>query len=306
MRYSEFITETEIPVKVFPVETTPGFQELAQLLKTQCGDYLDIFNHAGRVLYRGTDPAGLPQAFSGRSRDDRRPLHSNPTAQRMVDNALTKLGIAARRGNSLFTTSDQIKAKEFGGIYIIIPKNSAVYSWSNDPDMTLTPSSVRLLSNSRDWGLLKRAADEADRIVKDAMDAAYRGSQRGDNTGYDVLQSNVDHAAALAEIAQGMYMVGKNDIPTQMSDPITAKPHLDWVVENWPGTVLGTYIAREMYQSLDKPVEIDPQKLQAKYNFTDKNLEAALKNGNEVLIHGEYIAMRPAVWNHLTARLGLI
>ena len=304
MRYSEFITETEIPVKVFPVETTPGFQELAQLLKTQCGDYLDIFNHAGRVLYRGTDP-GLPQAFSGRSRDDRRPLHSNPTAQRMVDNALTKLGIAARRGNSLFTTSDQIKAKEFGVIYIIIPENSAVYSWSNDPDMTLTPSSVRLLSNSRDWRLLERAADEADRITADAMDAAWRGSQRVDQPGYAVLLANSYSATELTDIVHGMYMDGKNIIVKQMSDPITAKPHLDWVVENWPGTVLGTYIAREMYQSLDKPVEIDPQELQANYNFTDKNLEAALKNGNEVLIHGEYIAMRPAVWNHLTAQ-GLV
>ena len=301
MRYSEFITEeTEIPVK-----DKPGFQHLAQLLKTQCGDYLDIFNHeSGRVLYRGTDP-GLPQAFSGRSRDDRKPKDSNPTAQLMVDDALTKLGIAARRGNSLFTTSDQNMAGDFGVIYIIIPKNSAVYSWSNDPDMTLTPSSVRLLSNSRDWRLLKRAADEAGRITADAMDAAWRGSQRGDKTGYDVLQSNVDHAAALAEIAQGMYMVGKNIIVKQMSDPITAKPHLDWVVENWPDTVLGKYIAREMYHSLAKPVKIDPQKLQATYNFTDKNLEAALKNGNEVLIHGEYIAMRPVVWNQLTEQ-GLV
>lgn len=300
MRYSEFITEnTEIPVK-----DKPGFQHLAQLLKTQCGDYLDIFSNAGKVLYRGTDP-GLPQAFSGRSRDDRKPKDSNPTAHRLVDIALTELGIAARRGNSLFTTSDQNLAAEFGVIYIIIPKNSAVYSWSNEQDITLSPSIVRMHSTSRDWQLLKRAADEAGRITADAMDAAYRGSQRGDNTGYDVLQSNVDHATELTDIVHGMYMDGKNIIVKQMSDPITAKPHLDWVVENWPDTVLGKYIAREMYHSLTKPVEIDPQQLQATYNFTDKNLEAALKNGNEVLIHGEYIAMRPVVWNQLTEQ-GLV
>ena len=299
MRYSEFITEeTEIPVK-----DTPGFQHLAQLLKTQCGDYLKIFKETGKVLYRGTD-IGLPQAFSGRSRDDRKPKDSDPTAHRLVNIALTKRGIAARRDNSVFTTSDQNMAGEFGVIYIIIPGNSAVYSWSNDRDLTLSPATVRLHSNSRDWKLLRRAVIEGQVIERQANDlyTAHRESQREDKTGLDVLRDNRDSARKLLTIAQGMHLTGENDINQQMSDPITAKPLLDWVVENWPDTVLGAYIAREMDRSLTLPVEINPQKLQATYQFNDENLEAALVNGHEVLIHGNYIAVRPGVWNELTAQ----
>jgi hypothetical protein len=297
MRSSEFITEAEIPV-----HDKPGFQHLAQLLKTQCGDYLKIFKETGKVLYRGTDPGAL--AFSGRSRDDRKPLGSDPTAHRLVNIALTKLGIDARRDNSVFTTSDQNTAGEFGVIYIIIPGNSAVYSWSNDRDITLSPATVRLHSYSRDWRLLRRAAIEGQEIERQAngLYTAHQESQREDKTGLDVLRDNRDSARKLLTIARGMHLTGGNDINQQMSDPITAKPLLDWVVENWPDTVLGAYIAREMDRSLTLPVEINPQKLQATYQFTDENLEAALVNGHEVLIHGNYIAVRPGVWNELTAQ----
>ena len=297
MRYSEFITEAEITTPI-PVADSPGFQDLARLLNEKCGDYLAIFKKTNKVLYRGTD-RGLAQAFSGRSRDERKPKDSNPAAHRLVKIALTKLGIAARRDNSLFTTSDQNMAAEFGVIYIIIPENSAVYSWSAEPDLTLAPSTVRMHSTSREWILLKRATMQAGQI---GDTAAYQGSQRENNTGYDVLKYDVGSANHLFSIAHGMYMDGKDSWVKEMSDPITAKPHLAWVVKNWPDTVLGAYIAREMDRSLTLPVEINPQKLQATYQFTDENLEAALVNGHEVLIHGNYIAVRPGVWNELTAQ----
>jgi len=301
MRYSEFITEAEITTPI-PVADSPGFQDLARLLNEKCGDYLKIFKETGKVLYRGADPGAL--AFSGRSRDDRKPKDSDPTAHRLVNIALTKLGIAARRDNSVFTTSNQNMAGEFGVIYIIIPRNSAVYSWSNDRDLTLNLATVRLHSNSRDWRLLRRAAIEGKVIESQADDlvTAHQESQREDKTGLDVLRDNRYRALKLLAIAQGMLLTGGDEINQQMLDPITAKPLLDWVVENWPDTVLGAYIAREMDRSLTLPVEINPQKLQATYQFTDENLEAALENGNEVLIHGDYIAVRPGVWNELTAQ----
>jgi len=303
MRYSEFITEAEITTPI-PVADSQGFQDLARLLNEKCGDYLAIFKKTNKVLYRGTD-RGLAQAFSGRSRDERKPKDSNPAAHRLVNIALTKLGIAARRDNSLFTTSDQNMAAEFGVIYIIIPENSAVYSWSAEPDLTLAPSTVRMHSTSRDWKLLRRATMQAGQIGEVARTAGSQGSQRENKTGYDVLKYDVGSANHLLSIAHGMYMDGKDFWVKLMSDPITAKPHLDWVVENWPDTVLGAYIAREMYRSLTLPVEIDPLKLQATYKFTDTHLETALANSNEVLIHGEYIAVRPGVWNAL-AEQGLI
>ena len=98
-------------------------------IQKECSKYLKVFDATHRVLYRGTKKTGV--IFEGESIENRRPMDSSKSDTLRYDNLMTLLGIKALRSNSIFTTSSLDSSSDYGQIsYVIIPKNTAVFSWS--------------------------------------------------------------------------------------------------------------------------------------------------------------------------------
>jgi len=107
-----------------------------QNVETNCSQALKEFRAVKRVLYRGTEVAPH-KAFVGRSRLNRMTKDSDPTSQIMFDFALTKLGIKALRSNSIFTSSKISQAESYGDLYVIIPANGFIFSYTSEGDVQI-------------------------------------------------------------------------------------------------------------------------------------------------------------------------
>jgi len=103
-------------------------REVIEQIRQDCGDYLAIFRSTDRYLYRGTRVVG--DIYVGRSRLDRGTKDSDPKFSDMIDQELEARGFAARRSNSIFAMSASILTGLYGVAHVIIPKNTAQYTWS--------------------------------------------------------------------------------------------------------------------------------------------------------------------------------
>ena len=111
-------------------QISPSDLKILNQVAAECSDYLAIYKKAGKVLFRGIDTPESRTVFVGRSWNDRKPKDSSPKAQKDYDEMLKKIGIKALRSNSIFTTSSYGHASSYGTVFVIIPKNTADYSWS--------------------------------------------------------------------------------------------------------------------------------------------------------------------------------
>jgi hypothetical protein len=126
--------------------TTQGapFVKLVNTIEKQAGNYWEIYKKIGKVLWRGRvrESKKFP-AFQASSITNRRTRDSSTIATQMYDQALTQLGIKAQRSNSIFAISDYNTAIEYGDPYVIIPKNTANFSWSESKtDLVLLPKDI--------------------------------------------------------------------------------------------------------------------------------------------------------------------
>lgn len=103
------------------------FLERNNLIRSNCSEFLNISN--GRTLYRGFDNGRyLPEFFQSFPRPDRNSRGQHGELQTLYDKLLKKKGIAARRGNSILTTTNKQHASRFGNVYQIYPLNG--FEWS--------------------------------------------------------------------------------------------------------------------------------------------------------------------------------
>ncbi len=116
------------------------FDNFIPQINAECKKYLSVFKQTDECLYSARKNRGA--LYQDRSLIDRIPVDSDNYMSILFDRQLDKLGVKAQRKNSIFTSGDasQISAYlNFGQNttrtrYIIIPKDSADFSWSKTHD----------------------------------------------------------------------------------------------------------------------------------------------------------------------------
>lgn len=113
-------------------------KEISKLItgiKKHCGGYLAEIQKSKTLPYRGLQiKAGRKAYFLSVTPKDRKPMDSDPEEQQLFDEFLTQLNIRAQRHNSIFVTGSEYQANNYGDLYVIIPWDTAVFSWSKNTD----------------------------------------------------------------------------------------------------------------------------------------------------------------------------
>ena len=249
---------------------------LAKRLNTDCAGYIQAFKKSHQPLYRGMADVG--KVAIGRGYQKRRPLDSDIDETQLFDQALTQLGIAAQRGNSIFTSGDIQQANSYGHIYVIVPKDTATFSWSKRVD-DLTLHHGDLADNgviywpASVYKLIKKEKNQ----VRNQIDTEQTSIKRNKLTEYQ------DALDRLAGYLDGNY---QSEIQGVMI----------WIRRYMPKSV----VAQNSGAILNP--ELNIQQFQKAYGMSDKNLGAAIKGQGEILVRGEYYAMTRDIWDTLIVR----
>jgi hypothetical protein len=232
---------------------------LIKRINKECSNYLKVFDETNIYLYRGR------RNFEGsviesESIENRQTLDSSEENTKVYDNTLKLLGIKALRSNSIFTTSKKIMAEGYGDVYVIIPKNTAVYSWSKKyRDLILDYDHNELKSPVYSTKLKKLIHKEIDRLDKNSYNMKLTPNER-------------------------QYMCVLCDL-LEITDMSIAPKLVNWIAKKVPDSPILAFTDEILVP------KVDINKFQKKYQVTDKDLPAALKSGHEVLIHGQYFAI---------------
>jgi hypothetical protein len=228
-------------------------------IEKECSKYLKIFDNTSKVLYRGTSSTGA--VFEGESIENRRTKDSNTAKTVEYDTILKSLGIEARRSNSIFTTSDRSQANRYGNtMYVIIPKNTAVYSWSRQQKDVVLDKQVNFIKHPI----------KLQNIIKKEMSATRSLFRTGSDVKSKLLYKYLDY---LDDI---LYIFSLSKFPL----------YFEWIAKYFPKSPILKYVDI----LLNPTAEI--KQFQMEYQITDKDFKLALASGYEVLIHGQYFAIK--------------
>jgi len=266
-------------------------------IEANCGEYLKAVRETGKILYRGQRDSQAP-IFVGYPRENRRTKDSSEEAQKLYDKYLTMMGFSALRSNSIFTTSSEHQADEYGYVYAIFPKDGFKFTWStkmgdlvlesmSDVDKSqLDPEEVYYefndvfedINNELN-ALIYDTEEETEKVAlkkSPAMKAFRKLLSKWDDMNYWGGDTKKIYRVAL-ETAEG-FLTLSQDVPQvkKLSSQIKE--------------------AKKTIAVIKKKEEISPNKAAAsamikKFGLLNTNLVAALKSGHEVCILGEYVAV---------------
>lgn len=258
---------------------------LAEKIKTECSNFLSAYKATGEVLYRGQQ-SYLGPIYKGRSHEQRITKDSSAYSTKVFDTIMEQMGIAARRSNSIFTSSDYDQTTEYGGSsYVILPTNSADFSWSRtNKDTVLSPKflSAQMYRTDRpnytpeelEW--IRQQVDQEFEIlnqVKSSQELASRllwrrleDPREFFKEQFQKIKTSGYHMSKLLDFEMGL-------LPGFRKIQIKLIADTDLMLRN-----------------------TDPKKVQLAYAMQDTDIPAALRSGHEVLIHGEYYAVHKHFW----------
>jgi hypothetical protein len=130
------------------------------MLNSQCSDAISAMQQTNKLLYRGISKFSLPvpDAFHGRSRDNRKPKHSSDSLQTKFDNIMITYGFSVNRTNSIFCSGHPGQANIYGKTWIIFPINGFEILYSPAVQDVLGDSN---LTRNLDSLLLQYSVDPA-------------------------------------------------------------------------------------------------------------------------------------------------
>ena len=137
---------------------TDGVDKLAKTIAKECSQIIPLYRKTKLALLRGMDNSTT--AFVGRSWENRKTKDSDHKLQAYFDMYLKSQGFKALRSNSIFTTTDESQANEYGEIYYIYPKNGFAYHWYteqtdlviDDPGQVFNTDKLSMLiDNAIEW-----------------------------------------------------------------------------------------------------------------------------------------------------------
>lgn len=140
------------------IDNNPEITEIFNKIEQECSDYLQAVRTSGRILYRGSKNA--PEAYIGRSWDQRKAKDSNQRAQAVFDRVIARLGFKANRGNSIFCSPRMSQAESYGKVYYVFPKNGFHFLYTNEDDLIMDSSFMgRFIDESKCADYVKKFGD---------------------------------------------------------------------------------------------------------------------------------------------------
>lgn len=253
----------------FTEALAPGAKQLLDLdkdrviglLKRDCADYIQAATALGNApwLYRGMKANGIGSVNHGNSRQDRKPRDSSKWANDLFDWCLKKLGFTALRGNSIFCTSNQELASEYGELYMIFPIDKASsYTYTKYDDVIITGEVFVNVINDKK---LERLRDQVNYIINHPDDY---------NDDPDLIRT----ANILKPGIRAVYGLMASSEGQEMLQDFQRK----------------TGVSANMYDL------VDVGKFEQEIHPSNSNLAAGLSLQREVLIAGEYYALRKDDW----------
>lgn len=235
--------------KVFPPQLRPLFDQI----NNNCQNYIKSVKKAKRWLYRG---ATGPSAYIGRSWLARNPKDSSKEAQEVFDVQLTKLGMIALRGNSIFSSADSGHASEFGNdLFVVFPiDGQSEFTYTTLADLSLDSMADLPLDKSK-WKSLKTnilawcKANKDQPVSADLKDTV----------------ADLDDDWSIWEFLEEDFVRHKQN----------------WENKGVPSSLFPQSLAE--FVSTSGFVK--------EYSPTNKNLSVAIKKGYEVYVHGKYYAL---------------
>lgn len=120
------------------LENMPLTTRLIGEISERCSDILQIYKQTQGFLYHGSHQL-LALAYQGESRENRQAKDSDLIVSTAFNECLARLGFAARRDNSIFATSDHLRAfGDYGPLYVVLPWNKQFhYTYTRQQDLVL-------------------------------------------------------------------------------------------------------------------------------------------------------------------------
>lgn len=254
--------------KADPQSAEIDIQQIAKQIQNDCGKYLMAIKSAGRLMYRGIGGATMP-AFQGVSPTNRNPVDSDPDEVEKFNNILTALKIEANRSNSIFVTSELYHAQDYGIPYVIIPKNSAKFAWSaEEKDMVIDSNIMRdIIKKPISQATLNKEIDKVKNSIKKLSNIPKESKQ-------------IDRLYDYLEILE----LVEDDRIISYSEKL--------IKTYFPDSPLIPY----MEQLTGRAPQYDLKRFQDTFKMKNDSLIAALKMGHEIMIHGEYYAIKHTIW----------
>lgn len=271
-----------------------SLDKLAKFLLSKSGNYIKEMRKANCFLYRGME-SSKGNIIHGRSWLERETTDSDQDEQEAFDKILAKMGIKAQRGNSIFTTGSMDFASGYGELHLIFPFNSSPFSWSSEvDDLILHSGDITGKFVSRDPAKSK--------ILNKVWETNFKQLQKIK----DKLEYKDDLNVKEEKLFDALMVYG-DDLHEDLLDIFDDNDFedLEYVLDELRNNIrpflkfpITKSIATKMLDTLKKfenlPMEINKNSIsdfQDRYDISNKNFAEALKNGGEILISGEYIAV---------------
>lgn len=128
-------------------------EEIIAKIATECSEAIEEMKGSGKFLYRGFD--NYPNSvFVAKTREDRKPLGTEPVLFDLANAAFTAAGFKATRKNSMSCTSVEKDTEQFGDAFYILPANGYGLLWSEKVrdfgtkfGLLLTPRQATIMAN---------------------------------------------------------------------------------------------------------------------------------------------------------------
>lgn len=203
--------------------------------------------------------SGDHSVYYGNSRQDRRPKDSTRWANDLFDWCLKKLGFTALRGNSIFCTSDQDLAVDYGELYMIFPIDKASsYTYTKYDDVIIVGDIFVDMINDKK---LEKLRDQVSYIIQHPED-------------YDDDPDLIRTTNLLWKGVRGIFELMASAEGQEMLHDFQRK----------------TGVSANIYDL------VDVGKFEQEIHPNNSNLADGLRRQREVMISGEYYALREDDW----------
>jgi len=247
------------------LRTDNGMTRMFAILDRECSEFLAYVTSVRKILYRGIH--NDQSVFEGRSRLDRKPKDSFNLMSARFDQALINNGFPARRSNSIFTTTSQNFASNYGSqVYCIFPKNGFHVLTTNQRDLILN-----------DWNILAGDHAFSSSIIDDYLHDLLAWLDTHPPQQY-MQDRHAEWVIRVRQVFQRVLnvsdMLGDMDVEFNSGNPM-----------NFP-------------DSFHKPMGelISDQSILNYLEPRSDDLEQAMIKGWEVMINGEYWALKRDDW----------
>ena len=291
----------------------PKLLKYFSYIEKNCSEFLASVRATNKLLFRGQDDTEHP-VFVGYPRENRSPKDSDIEAQRLFDQYLTTMGFKALRSNSIFTSSDDSQAGNYGTVYAIFPKNGFSFTWSTkEEDLVMNsvsyvdPGAIDVEDTYENLNIWSEEFDDIEdhiryysglpnnnlvdkEIAKIEKSPAYKSLRKA-----IVKWNNIDisDGATIKDVYKQFLVIAAAYQQACVSLPILKKllGTSDRSAFNKDIAKATKALTRKDDSKVKVEVKVKAAAFIKKHGFIHENLPAALKSGHEICVLGEYVAV---------------